>query len=365
MRATPIPIARPFVGEEEETAAREVLRSGWLMQGPKVAEFEQAFAARVGASEAVAVSSGTTAIALALIALGVAAGDEVICPSLSFIATANAIVHAGAKPVFADVDPRTLNLDPESVRVAITPRTRAILAVHQLGLPAELDALLALSRERGLILVEDAACAIGASYHNLPIGRPHGAAACFSFHPRKILTTGEGGMITTADPALAARLRALRNHGLDGGAYPAVGFNARMTDLQAAIGRVQLGRLDAFLESRRAQAARYQAALASVAGVALFEPPADRAPNFQSYVVRVRAGRKARDQVMATLAGEGIATRPGVMAAHREPAHAGFATAALPHTERAADETLALPIFFQLTGEEQDQVIAALERAVK
>src|SRR5262245_27500595 len=179
--------------------------------GPRVAAFEDAFAAFVGAPHAIAVSSGTTALHLALHALGIGPGDEVVCPSLSFIATANAIAHAGARAVFADVDAATFNLAPDAVARALTPRTRAILAVHQVGLPAELDALAGLARARGIPLVEDAACAVGASFGGVRIGRPHGVMACFSFHPRKLLTCGEGGMITTADPTLAARVERLRS----------------------------------------------------------------------------------------------------------------------------------------------------------
>ena len=199
-----IPVALPFVGSEEETAVLQVLRSGWLTQGPRVAEFEKQFAEYVGAKHAIAVSSCTTALHLAMVAAGVSAGDEVICPSLSFIATANSIRYVGATPVFVDIDPATFNLDPNRVEEAITPRTKAILVVHQIGLPAALTEILEIARRRNLTVIEDAACAIGSAYQGQRVGLPHAFMACFSFHPRKILTTGEGGMITTSDENVAS-----------------------------------------------------------------------------------------------------------------------------------------------------------------
>ncbi|HEY4961824.1 MAG TPA: DegT/DnrJ/EryC1/StrS family aminotransferase, partial [Terriglobales bacterium] len=209
-----IPLTRPSIGTEEEQAVLSALRSGWVSQGPKVAEFEKAFAEYVGAQSAVAVSSCTTALHLALLAVGIEPGDEVLCPSLSFIATANAIKYAGAIPVFVDVDPVTYNIDPSCMERAITPRTRAVLLVHQVGLPAALNEICEIARRHRLMVIEDAACAVGAEYHGQRIGRPYAAVACFSFHPRKVLTTGEGGMITTADEALVGRLRRLRQHGM-------------------------------------------------------------------------------------------------------------------------------------------------------
>jgi perosamine synthetase len=209
-----IPVARPHIGAEEEQAVIEVLRSGWITQGPRVAEFERQFSAYVGCDHAVAVSSCTTGLHLALAAIGIGPGDEVICPSLSFIATANSITYVGATPVFSDIDPATYNLDPQKVEEAITPRTRAILVVHQIGLPADMNALLAVAERHSLAVIEDAACAIGSKYDGRLIGSPLGTMACFSFHPRKILTTGEGGMITTNDAKLADKLRKLRQHAM-------------------------------------------------------------------------------------------------------------------------------------------------------
>ena len=375
MRDPPIPIAKPYVGPEEEAAVAEVLRSGWLTQGPKVAAFEQALAAYVGAPHAVAVSSCTTALHLTFVALGLGAGDEVVCPSLSFIATANAIVHAGAQPVFADVDARTLNVTAETVAERIGPRTRAILAVHQIGMPADLDELSQLAASRGLILVEDAACAIGAKYRDARVGRPHGVAACFSFHPRKILTTGEGGMITTADGALAERLRRLRHHGMTISdldrhravgrslreSYVEVGYNFRMSDLQAAVGIVQLGRLEDMLARRRAQVARYRQLLSTVRALAMEPEPDDRVPSHQSVVVRVLdGGRARRDAIVDRLMAAGIGVRPGLMAAHLQPPYAARGVA-LPVTEALTDELLMLPAFHEMTDAQQDRVVAALQ----
>jgi perosamine synthetase len=283
-------------------------------------------------------------------------------------------VHAGARPVFVEVDERTFNLTAATVKPAIGARTKAILAVHQVGLPAELDELAALAREHDLILVEDAACAIGSDYRGARVGRPHGVAACFSFHPRKVLSTGEGGMITTADAQLAARLRRLRHHGMSVSdldrhrardrylheSYSEIGFNFRMSDLQAAVGIVQLGRIEELLARRRHLAARYTAALSTVKGIEPPFVPAHCGPNFQSYVVRLPgAGRAGRDRAIDTLLRAGVTTRPGVMAAHREPAYASGAWQ-LPVTERTSDETLVLPLYHQLSEDDQDRVVAAL-----
>ncbi|MCL2770561.1 MAG: DegT/DnrJ/EryC1/StrS family aminotransferase, partial [Solirubrobacterales bacterium] len=323
-----IPITRPHLTGGEAAAVADVIASGWLSQGPGVAAFERAFAARVGAADAVATTSCTTALALALHVSGVGAGDEVIVPSLSFIATANAVSHCGATPVFADIEPRTYNLDPEAAERAITERTKAIMPVHQLGLPAEMDAFYALSERHGVAIVEDAACAIGARYRGAPIGSL-GAPTCFSLHPRKVITTGEGGMIAVQEAALAARLRRLRAHGMDTSdlarhsardvvleAYPERGWNHRMTDMQGALGLCQLDALDEILERRRLLAERYTAALEQLPHL---EAPHDDPPHthrtWQSYCVRLRDGAPiGRAELMRGLLADGIATRRGVMA---------------------------------------------------
>lgn len=364
-----VPFAKPtFSGHEGEVVAA-VIASGWVSQGPKVAEFEQRFADLVGAEAAVAVSNCTTALALALYAEGVGPGDEVIVPSLSFIATANAVWTLGATPVFADIDPMTYNLDAEATRRAITPQTKAIMPVHQVGLPADMDAFFALADEHGLAIVEDAACAIGASYKGTRIGGL-GPSACFSLHPRKVITTGEGGMITTQDAAKADRMRKLRQHAMDLSdlarhsatgvvfeGYPERGFNYRMTDMQAALGLCQLDALPGILAERTRLAERYNDAFAGVPYLETPYTPEHTERTWQSYAIRVRPGAPVgRTELMELLLAEGVPTRRGVMAIHHEGAYPGV-TADLAHTDAAAADVLMLPLFADLTDEQQDHVI--------
>jgi dTDP-4-amino-4,6-dideoxygalactose transaminase len=373
-----VPVARPCFGAEEERLLLEVLRSRWVTQGPRVEEFEQRFAEAVGARHAVAVSSCTTGLFLAFHALGIGPGDEVVVPSLSFIATANSVVHAGATPVFADVEPRTYNLDPEAVAAAVGPRTRAILVVHQLGLPADLARIEEIARRRGIAVVEDSACAVGSRLAGRPIGASENLG-CFSFHARKVLVTGEGGMIVTPDAQVAAKLRRLRHQGMSVSDldrhragrpliedYPEVGYNFRLSDLQAAVGLAQLAKLDAFLARRRQLASRYAAALAAFPDVeAPFAPPGAE-PNFQSYIVRLRgADAERRNRVLEELQRRGVASRRGLMASHREPCYRGTRCAgALHETERAAAQTLLLPIFHELSEADQDYVLACFREAL-
>ncbi|MFI8965789.1 aminotransferase class I/II-fold pyridoxal phosphate-dependent enzyme [Streptomyces sp. NPDC053493] len=371
-----IPVMVPWLGEEEATAAAEAVRSGWVAQGPRVAAFEQAFAERVGARHGVAVSSCTTALHLALVALGIGPGDEVVVPSLSFIATANAVRYVGAAPVFADVDLATGNLTAAGVDAVRTARTKAVLVVHQGGVPADVAALRAACDGWGLPLVEDAACAIGSTVDGGSVGR--GALlAAWSFHPRKLLTTGEGGMVTTDDAAWAARLRRLREHGMNVSAaerhasgtpvlesYLETGFNYRMTDIQAAVGLAQLEKLDALVARRRELAARYGALLADVPGLRPVEDPAHGTSNFQSYwVLLAEDFPVGRDELLGILAEAGVSARRGIMASHLEPAYEGHPAGPLPVTERISRDSLILPLFHTMTEEQQDRVVAVLREA--
>ena len=372
-----IPVARPLLGTEEAAAAASVISSGWVAQGPRVAEFETAFATATGTGHAVALSSCTAALHLAMITAGVRDGDEVIVPSMSFIATANAPRYVGARPVFADVDPDTLNLTPGTVEPLLTDRTRAVILVDQAGVPADLDAMRALCDPRGITVIEDAACAAGSTYRGRPVGA--GAAiATFSFHPRKLLTTGEGGMITTSDPELAARLRRLREHGMDVSAaarhlesqpviehYTELGYNYRMTDIQAAIGLVQLGRLADVVNWRRQLAQRYQRLLSQIPGLRTIADPGYGTTNFQSFWVALPPEFPVtRNELLRLLANSGISARRGIMAAHMESAYAGLAGGAdLPVTERMTAASLILPLFHELTEDEQDRVVGVIASA--
>jgi dTDP-4-amino-4,6-dideoxygalactose transaminase len=376
-----IPIAKPVLEEAEAEAARQAVLSGWVTQGPQVAAFETEFAASVGAPHACAVSSCTTALHLALLAVGVGADDEVITASHSFIAGANSIRYCGATPIFVDIDPRTYNLDPRRVAEAVTPRTRAILAIHQMGMPCDLPALLAVASRRGIALIEDAACAAGSEIHINgnwePIGRPRGDIACFSFHPRKVITTGDGGMLTTSNPAHETAFRLLRQHGMSipdtvrhGSPevvfedYLAVGYNYRMTDIQAAVGRKQLERLPELVARRRTLAARYEELLGNIEGLLLPLEPEWARSNWQSYCVRLpdRLDQKA---VMQKLLDQGIATRRGIMCSHREPPYADKKPRhELRQSELAQDHAILLPLYAQMTEEDQLTVANALRNAL-
>jgi perosamine synthetase len=376
-----IPIAKPVLEEAEAEAARQVVLSGWVTQGPEVAAFESEFAAYVGAPHACAVSSCTTALHLALLAVGVGAGDEVITASHSFIATANSIRYCGAIPIFVDIDPRTYNIDPQHAAEAVTLRTRAILAIHQMGMPCDVLGLLAVAKQHGIALIEDAACAAGSEIRVdgdwEPIGRPRGDIACFSFHPRKVITTGDGGMLTTSHAHFDQAFRLLRQHGMSisdtvrhGSPqvvfedYRAIGYNYRMTDIQAAIGRKQLERLPELVSRRRALAARYQELLGNIEGLLLPLEPEWARSNWQSYCVRLpdQVDQKA---IMQTLLDQGIATRRGIMCSHREPCYSEEKPRHdLCQSEFAQDHAILLPLYAQMTEEDQGTVADALRRAL-
>ena len=396
MKAAPIPIAKPVLGEEELQAVARPLSSGWVSQGPEVAAFEQEFARYVGAEHACAVSSCTTALHLAVLAVGVGPGDQVVTVSHSFIATANPIRYCGAIPVFVDILPTTYNLDPSRLEDAIGPRTKAVLCVHQVGMPCDLNGILGITRRRGLPVIEDAACAIGSEVRIGEtwecIGRPHGDIACFSFHPRKVITTGDGGMLTTNNAEWDRRLRLWRQHCMSVPDavrhaareviyedYPEVGYNYRMTDIQAAIGRCQLKRLPEILDRRRALANRYTDILRDVPGLGLPVEPEWARSNWQSFCARLPEGCDQRE-VMQSMLDDGVATRRGVMCMHRERAYPpgtwscapgdvecrceGGQCRRLAISEEAQDRTIVMPLFPQMTIEEQDTVASALRRAV-
>jgi dTDP-4-amino-4,6-dideoxygalactose transaminase len=376
-----IPIAKPWIGEPEAAAASRAILSGWVTQGPEVAAFETEFATTVGSPHACAVSSCTTALHLALVALEVGPGDEVIVPSHSYIATANAIRYVGATPVFVDIEPGTFNIDPVRIREALTTKTRVILCVHQVGMPCDLAAIISIAEEHGLRVIEDAACAVGSEVRLRDewqhVGSPAGDVACFSFHPRKVVTTGDGGMLTTADPKLDAKFRLLRQHGMSvpdtvrHGAsqvifesYETTGFNYRLTDIQAAVGREQLKRLPEMIKRRRALAANYVDALAGLAGLELPVEPDWCRSNWQSYCV-VLPERCGQREVMQRLLDEGISTRRGIMCAHREPAYAEHP---LPHplhaSERAQERGVLLPLYHEMGEGDQQRVVDALRLAL-
>jgi dTDP-4-amino-4,6-dideoxygalactose transaminase len=369
-----IPVMKPWLGDEEAKAAADAVSSGWVAQGPRVAEFETRFAASVGAPHGIAVSSCTTALHLSLHLLGIGPGDEVVVPSFSFIATSNCAVYVGAKPVFADVELEDGNLSARTVEPVLTEHTRAVIVVDQGGMPANVEPLRQLCVSRGIVLVEDAACAAGSRYRGAPVGAGAELAA-WSFHPRKLLTTGEGGMLTMSDAEMAVRARRLREHGMSLSAaarhqsrqpviesYLEVGFNYRMTDIQAAVGLVQLGKLDGMVRRRRELAARYQAMLADVPGLRTVRDPAWGESNFQSFWVEVDAAYPlSRNALLSALADE--SARAGIMAAHRQPAYTLHPHGDLSVTERLTDNTLILPLFHTMAEEEQQTVVAVIRRA--
>ncbi|MGC5616758.1 DegT/DnrJ/EryC1/StrS family aminotransferase [Georgenia sp. Z1491] len=375
-----IGVTRPWLGAEEVAAVTDVLASRWLAQGPRTADFEGAFSRAQRVPHAVATSSGTAALHLALTVADVGHGDDVVVPSLSFIATANAPTYVGARPVFADVDPTTGNVTARTVEAALTPATTAVIVADQGGVPVDLGPLRELCDRYSLVLVEDAACGAGSTYAGAPVGV--GAdVTTWSFHSRTLVTTGEGGMLTTSHPEWAARARRLREHAMDVSAadrhagvpaadasYAEVGFNYRMTDLQAAVGLVQLERLPEMVRRRRSLAADYRSVLDSLPDLRCVADPPYGTTNYQSFWVEVLPGfPMGRDDLLAWLAADGISARRGVMATHREPAYARRTVPAppLPVTERLTDSTVVLPMFHTMTAGELGRVLDSVVAAAR
>lgn len=364
-------IALPDTGDEEWQATRESFQSGWLTQGPKVAEFERQFAEHHNVTQALATTSCTTALHLILAGLGIGPGDEVIVPAFTWVATANVVMYCGATPIFADVDPKSFNIDPESVAEKITEKTKAVIVVHLFGLCADMDAIRGVVPD-GISIIEDAACAAGSEYKGQFAGGL-GHAAAFSFHPRKVITTGEGGMVTSNDTKLSQLMNKLRNHGAEiseeqrhSGPKPyllpdfnLLGFNYRMTDLQASVGLVQLGKLEGFIAERRKWANFYLRELNSVKWLSLPTSDENFNPSWQAFVVNVLPDKAPmpRNDIMEILQGQGVATRPGTHAVHLLNFYAdkfGFQPSDFPNAAFCHDNSMALPLHNKMT--EQDYV---------
>lgn len=369
-----VPLMRPWLDEEEMAAVCEVMRSGWITQGPRVMDFERGVASFMGAGHAVATNSATSALHLSLLVSGVGSGDEVICPATTCMATANAICHAGAVPVFAEIDPNTYNIQPAPLPERITDRTRAIMVVHQIGLPADLSELQEIADRHGLKIIEDAATAVGARYKGEWLGAS-GNPTCYSFHPRKVITTGEGGMMLTGSEAQAERARALRSAGASISdlvrhqakgvlqqVYPEVGYNYRLTDIQAAIGLVQLKRLPEILRLRAEQAHYYDHHLAELDEVQCPFVPEDRTHCYSSYCIKILPGsRRTRDELICRMAEKGISCRRGIPPLYAEPCFRRmYADLTLPVSEEVGKTTMFLPIFPGLTVAAQAAVVSAL-----
>ena len=373
-----IPIAKPYLTEQDAQAAYDTIMSGWITQGPRVQEFEEMFAAYAGAKHAVAVSNCTTGLHLALIVAGIEAGDEVICPSMSYIATANSIKYVGATPVFAEVCSENYNLDVQDAERRITSKTKAILLAHQIGMPADIDAFSALCKKHNLVLIEDAACAAGSSYKGKKIGS-HSDLVCFSFHPRKVISTGDGGMVTTNNEAFAERMKLLRQHGMSVNAgarhgatkiifedHLEVAYNYRMTDIQAAVGIQQLAKLDWIVEERRKIAARYLSELADIDCIRLPREEEGYFTNWQSFSIYLKENAPlSRNDMMQQLLDKGVASRRGVMTSHRETAYKEMCKGlSLPVTEDACDRSIIIPLFVPMSDSDVSSVILALHEVL-
>jgi dTDP-4-amino-4,6-dideoxygalactose transaminase len=375
-----LPFARPDISEAEIAAVTQALRSGWVTTGPKAREFEQAFTDYLGGNglQSIAVNSATAGLHLALEALGIGPGDEVIAPTLTFTATVEVVRYLGADPVLVDVDPVTLNIDPDAIRAAITPRTKAIMPVHYAGLACRMDEILAIAHEHGLKVVEDAAHALPTTWKGQLVGQLQSDVTVFSFYANKTITTGEGGMAVTRHPALAERMRVMRLHGMSRDAFDrfsaktpawyyeivAPGFKYNMTDIAAAMGVEQLARLPQFVQRRQHLAARYQAQLAGLPLVLPADAPAGDAHAWHLYVVRLAPGaRVGRDEIIQALSDRGIGTSVHYVPLHRQPYWRDryqLTPARFAHAEAAYQCMLSLPLFTAMHDTDQDRVIGAL-----
>lgn len=374
-------LTAPSFDQDEVRLVSECLDSRWVTQGPVTARFERLFAARHGVTHAMATTSCTAALHLAALALGLKPGDEVVVPAFTWVTSAHCAEYVGAKAVFADVDPATFNLDPAAFEAAITPATRAVVVVHLFGLAAKMDEILEIARRRGIAVIEDAACAVGTTYRGVPVGGL-GDIGCFSFHPRKVITTGEGGMVTTRDAHIAERVRSFRNHGATGmpfgmdparpyamSTYDNLGFNLRLSDIQAAVGVAQMGKLDRLLAERHERAMRYDDLLRRVDSLARPHVPEGCGHTYQGYVVRVLdGGIRRRNAIMDAMAERGIQTRPGTHAVHRLGYYArkyGIVPEQFPNAVASEETSITLPIFPGMTDADQDTVVTTLCAAME
>ncbi|WP_421954171.1 DegT/DnrJ/EryC1/StrS family aminotransferase [Polaromonas sp.] len=381
MKTTPINIAEPSFDHTEIEMLQACLNSKWVTQGPMTARFEELLAATHGVTQVMACTSATSALHLSTMALGLGAGDEMIVPAFTWITSANAAEYVGAKAVFVDVDLNTFNIDPAAIEAAITPRTRAIMAVHLFGLSAPMMEINAIAKKHGLAVIEDAACAIGTTYQGRPVGGL-GDLGCFSFHPRKVITTGEGGAVTTNSPELAEKVRSLRNHGGTGppdaalephgpwtmGTFGMLGYNLRMSDIQAAVGVAQLAKLSMLLDDRKRTASYYCEALRDAGDIALPLAGDVTGHTYQSFVIRVKeGGRQRRNTIMAAMAAEGLQTRPGTHAVHRLGYYRDkymLSAEAFPNAVLAEDTTITLPIVPFMKPADHERVVRTLTAAL-
>jgi dTDP-4-amino-4,6-dideoxygalactose transaminase len=366
-----IPLCKPYISIEEEKAVAEVLRSGWLMQGPKVEQFERLIAEYVGVKHAVAVNSGTSALSIAYAAADLHPGDKAIMPSHSFVATANTAMHSGVQPIFVDIKSNHYNIDPSKISAAMDEESPAVVVVHQIGIPADMTPLVLTAEQNELVLIEDAACSLGATYGGRQTGG-FGLIACLSFHPRKVITTGEGGMVLTDFDEVSEFARSVRNHGLlqseksTHARCEGPGFNYRMTDIQAAIGIVQFSKLPEIIRLRTRIANRYQEEISKIPALRLPEWPKEAVPNYQSFVVAVADEKMSRDKILTYMNRKGIDVKPGIQPIHQEPVYSGYASDdELPETVRAAKRSFFLPLYPAMTDEEQGFVLQTLQDALQ